>query len=191
MSSRLLPLPVLAAGLVVLTACGDPLGSNLNTATFADTLVVYSLSGTPPAYPTAFSSISRFVTRADASFSFDIVFDMDTTGRTLIYPLKLVGGGYAGTRAVGLQKLTGTFDALVQAPSTGYQTDSVVVLAKGEALVMAVTSGSCSIYNPSQTLYTKLVVDSANTVSRQIYFRYVQDPNCGYRSLTPGVVPKN
>ena len=39
--------------------------------------------------------------------------------------------------------------------------------------------------------YTKLVVDSIDVARRAVFFRTVHDPNCGYRSLIPGVVPKN
>ena len=36
-----------------------------------------------------------------------------------------------------------------------------------------------------------LVVDSIDVVRRAVFFRTVHDPNCGYRSLVPGVVPTN
>jgi hypothetical protein len=40
-------------------------------------------------------------------------------------------------------------------------------------------------------MYSKLVIDSVNTGRRAIFFRSVNDPNCGYRNLVPGAVPKN
>jgi hypothetical protein len=57
--------------------------------------------------------------------------------------------------------------------------------------VMQVQSQDECLAYLSTIRYTKLVVDSIDVARRAIFFRTVHDPNCGYRSLVPGVVPKS
>ena len=53
------------------------------------------------------------------------------------------------------------------------------------------TASSICIYDPAPTLYAKVVIDSTKpTTTRAIYMRVTTDPNCGYRSLVPGL-PSN
>jgi hypothetical protein len=52
------------------------------------------------------------------------------------------------------------------------------------------SAADCS-FSFSTILYTKFVVDSIDVARRAIYFRAVHDPNCGYRNLVAGAVPKN
>jgi hypothetical protein len=56
-------------------------------------------------------------------------------------------------------------------------------------VVFELASDACQ-YSLASQLYAKLVVDSVASTRRQIYFRAVRDPNCGFRSLQPGV-PKS
>jgi SET domain-containing protein len=56
---------------------------------------------------------------------------------------------------------------------------------------MQVQSSSECQFSFSTIMYSKLVIDSVNTGRRAIFFRSVNDPNCGYRNLVPGAVPKN
>jgi len=184
-----------------LSACNDPNSTSTIIPVVADTLTVFALTGTPPSFPSAFLASSGAVTRADGSFNFDIAFDIDASNKVIVYPQKLVGvpcvvgalncGGAAGAKPVGLQRVTVAFDSLLRAPGSGYQFDSTFALTPGEALVMQVQSASECQFSISTIMYSKIVVDSINPSRRAIFFRSVNDPNCGFRNLVAGAKPRN
>ena len=183
------------------SACDNPNQTSTLISVVADTLQVFALTGTPPSYPAAFLASSGAVTRADGNFNFDVAFDINASNEVIVYPQKLVGvpcvagavncGGAAGGKPVGLQRITVAFDSLERAPTAGYQFDSTFVLTPGQGLVMQVQSSSECPLSFSTVMYSKFVIDSIDTGRRSIYFRSVNDPNCGYRSLVPGTTPKN
>lgn len=178
-----------AAFIVVSAACNDSTGFEASRAVVTDTFTVYSISGTPPGFPSALSTTARSIVRADGDFSFDIAFDIDAQGRALLYPVRLVGGQYTADRQVGLQKATVTFEQLLKAPNNGYKYDSVMVSRPGDAVVVQVISQNCG-FALSPAIYSKLAIDVVDVVSRSIKFRMTHDPNCGFRSFAPGV-PKD
>lgn len=183
------------------SACDNPNATNNLVSVIADTLTVYALTGTPPSYPAAFLASSGAVTRADGSFNFDVAFDIDPSNHVVIYPQKLVGvpcvvgalncGGALGAKPVGLQRITVAFDSLQRAPASGYQFDSTYTLTPGQGLVMQVQSSSECPLSFSTIMYSKFMIDSIDTGRRAVFFRSVNNPNCGYRSLVPGEKPKN
>ena len=203
MKSRLLVSSVGLASAIAfgVSGCNDPNSTNNVIPVFADTLTVFALTGTPPSFPAAFLASSGAVTRADGSFNFDIAFDIDASNQVIIYPQKLVGvpcvigalncGGALGAKRVGLQRLTVPFDSLQRAPANGYQFDSTFTMKPGQGLVMQVQSSSECQFSFSTIMYSKIVIDSVNIGRRAIFFRAVNDPNCGYRNLVPGAIPKN
>ncbi|HEV7838487.1 MAG TPA: hypothetical protein VGO75_10515, partial [Gemmatimonadaceae bacterium] len=73
---------------VVLNACGDPTNLRATTTTTVDTLYVFALSGTPPTYPSGVSIIARQAVRVDGFAGFDVAFDIDASGRAVVYPVK-------------------------------------------------------------------------------------------------------
>jgi hypothetical protein len=203
MKSRLL---VSSAGLASalafgLAACSDPNQAITPSTVVADTLTVFALTGTSPSFPSGYLAASGAVTRADGNFNFDVAFDIDAARNIVVYPQKLVGvpcvvgalncGGALGAKPVGLQRITVPFDSLTRAPASNYVFDSSFVVTPGQGLVMQVQSSADCSFSISSILYTKFVVDSIDAARRAIYFRAVHDPNCGYRTLIPGAVPKN
>ena len=204
MKSRLSRLPaalLIFAFVAGLAACDDPNETDFLEQVQADTATVYALNGTSPSFPSGYRSASGAVTRADGNFNFDIAFDIDAANKVVVYPQRFVGvpcivgapncGGVLGAKRVGLQRLTVAFDALDRASNGGYVFDSTFVLSPGEGLAMQVQDGQdCSLFI-STVHYSKLVIDSIDTNRRAIYFRAVNNPNCGYRSLVAGAVPKN
>ena len=203
MKSRLLlsTLGVASAATFALSACNDPNQIDTIIPVVADTLVVYALTGTPPSYPAAFLASAGAVTRADGAFNFDVAFDIDASNQVVIYPQKLVGvpciigalncAGALGAKPVGLQRINVAFDSLQRAPADGYVFDSTFVMKAGQALVMQVQASSECPFSFSTVMYSKFVIDSLNPSRRSIYFRSVNDPNCGYRNLVPGAKPRN
>lgn len=180
----------MAAALVLSSAaCDSSTGFEASRAVVTDTFTVYSITGTPPGFPSALSTTSQALVRADGDFGFDIAFDIDAQGRALLYPVRLLGGQYTADRQVGLQKATTTFEQMLKAPTGGYRFDSVLVSQPGDAILVQVITQNCQ-FALSPALYSKLAVDAIDPVTRTISFRMTHDPNCGFRSFAPGV-PKD
>lgn len=178
---------------VALAACGDPLATKATLDVYTDTVNVYALSGTPPSVPTAVHISSGAAIRADATFSFDFAADIDASGNVVLLPVRLVASGIATTHTVGLQAVSGTFDALTSAPRTAFRYDSsTVVSGKGGVFVAEITDPTlCAVSLKGAAYFAKLVVDSVRISDRAIFIREVVDPNCGFRSLVSGSIPKD
>lgn len=191
--------PLLVALLVMSTAgalaCDDPFALEATTETVRDTLTAFAMSGTPPAFPSAFHAGSGAVVRIEPDIGFDVAFDINTDGSVrviparLISPTKLVFGQLTSTHQVAVLTPTGPFDGVSIAPRAGYGIDSLLTVTPGETVVLRVESDRCQ-FQLSQILYAKFVVDSVNTSTRQVFFRTVRNPNCGFRSFEPGI-PKD
>lgn len=189
MKSRLVLVATICVA-AVLNACGDPTNIRAQLPTFVDTLSVWALSGTPPTYPSGISIPGRQVVTVNANAGFDVALDINSAGQPVIYPVRLVVSTPGGGRPVGLQKVAGTFETVEKAPSTGYETDSALVLTTGETVVMETphnASQEVCQFAISPNLYGKITVDSVNLVSRILYFRLATDPNCGFRSFAVGI----
>jgi len=175
---------------IVLNACGNVASLKATLPTTVDTLSLWALSGTPPSYPSAISIVARQIVRVDGFAAFDIAFDIDANGKTVVYPVKLVVTSPSGSRQVGMQKVSGTFDQLLTAPSSGFETDSSLVMAPGEVLAIESphnVSGDVCQFAVSPNLYAKIGLDSVNLATRIIYLRMGFDPNCGFRSFATGI----
>ena len=115
---------------------------------------------------------------------------MNASGNAVVYPPKLVVNSLAGPRQVGFLKATGSFESVLEAPSTGFGTDASVVLAPGETVVIQsahnIPNDICQ-FALSPYIYAKITVDSVNVANRILYLRMGVDPNCGFRSFVSGV----
>ncbi|HEX3533282.1 MAG TPA: hypothetical protein VHT23_03610 [Gemmatimonadaceae bacterium] len=174
----------------VLNACGNIASVKATIPTYVDTLSLWSLSGTPPSYPSAISITTRQIVLVDGFAGFDIALDIDANGRTVVYPVKLVVAVPGGTRAVGLERVSGSFENVLEAPKTGFETDSALVMAPGEVVAIESPhngSGDICQFSISPNIYAKITVDSVNLASRVIYLRMGFDPNCGFRSFAAGI----
>jgi hypothetical protein len=178
---------------VFLSACGgaDPFAAQLPTS--QDVYTLFALTGTPPAYPSGLNIYGRTPTRVDGNGNFDVAFDINQDGNAVLYPVKLIVSNVGGDRPVGLKKVPGTFDQITEAPTGTYQTDSAVVAAIGETVVVQAnrgTSGDVCSLNISPNIYSKILVDSIDVASRTITIETVLDPNCGFRSFAAGIPSK-
>jgi hypothetical protein len=174
----------------VLNACGNVASLKATIPTYVDTLSLWSLSGTPPSYPSGISITTRQIVRVDGFASFDVAFDIDANGKTVIYPVKLIVAVPGGSRPVGIQRVTGPFENVLEAPRTGYQTDSAFVMVPGEVVAVESPhngSGDICQFSISPNVYAKIAVDSVNLASRVIYLRMGFDPNCGFHSFATGI----
>lgn len=187
-------LRVAAVALAVLAvACGDPTRATATSANMLLSLNVYALTGSPPSTPNAVALFGG-LRRADATFDFDLAFDLDASGKVVLYPVRALAGTLAGSLSsrIGLQVVSGTFEALREAPTGIYDTLTVRTISPGTVVAIEVVDqrGQCRFSFGGQFQYAKLVVDSVNVPTRRVYFRTVTDPNCGYRSLVPDEIPE-
>jgi hypothetical protein len=179
---------------LLLAACeSNPIYGRATFETQLDSLLVQALTGTPLGSLSALNVATRTVSRAETSslgtITFDIVFDVEA-GKVKLYPAKLIAFDARGVnnRIVGMLKSSRPFDQVTEAPTGGYQYDSVLVANVGETVIVNTRSDFCSgAFLPD--IYAKLVVDSI-TPQRLMYVRLASDPNCGFRGLVPGEVPR-
>jgi hypothetical protein len=102
-----------------------------------------------------------------------------------------VASPLAATHAVALQHSSVPYDSLTRAPKNGYTADSALVVAVGQTTVLYVDNPLyCYGSLLSTKFYAKMVVDSVDA-RHALHARLTVDPNCGFYSLNPGVVPKD
>lgn len=170
--------------------------STVPKATYSNPLGRYTLTTLTNGALTEPNAIGFLLgaTKASATFNFDLLFDVDASGKVLVYPVRYVAGALAGTlKRIGMQSVPGGFDALRVAPDSGYDTLSVQKVSVGQAVAVQIRDQNSCFSNQTlsiQMLYAKFVVDSVNTATRHVYVRTVTDPNCGYRSVVADSVPK-
>src|SRR5688500_17012803 len=116
--TRFLRVAVVALAAAIV-ACGDPTRPQATTAHVLLSFSLYPLTGSPAAVSNGVSFFGGPV-RADANCQFDVAFDIDPSGKLLVYPVRSIAGALAGGLAtrVGIQPVTGTFDALREAPES-------------------------------------------------------------------------
>ena len=192
---------VVVALAMLAVACGDLTRPKASTPNIAVTYSLAAFTGAPVNLPTAISFLGG-ATRADSRFAFDLAFDLDPSGAVVVLPVRAVGGALGDAiyqqqtglplKRVGLQKVSGPFEALREAPTTGYDTLAVQTIGPGTVLaVQLLDFSNCFTGFGGSTLYAKLSVDSVNATTRRIYARSVVDPNCGYRGLVADSIPTN
>jgi hypothetical protein len=178
-------LPLLA--LTLLAACDDPFALTPRVENRADTVSLWAVSGTPVNRPSAYlmsrGGFPGTVVRTDRQSSFDIVFDIDTAGLALLLPTGAVDLGVGS----GVLKSTQPFDSITLAPTTGYQDTLGVALTTGDAAVIRSPLVQCSPVSAPYPLYAKLRVLTLDLTERRMDFEILENPNCGFRGLEPGL----
>jgi hypothetical protein len=183
---RRIALMAVATASIGAAACDDPFAPRATSSVRTDSFIVYSVSQTPVNVPAAFNIVFFTPLRLEPTYGFDLVFDIDETGKVVLIPVSLVGGAVTAGRRVGLQKLTTSYEEMTRAPTSGYKFDSTVVLDIGEAALVELQTDICQ-FQSSQLVYAKLQIKAVDPVARTIVFRITYDPNCGFRSFLPGV----
>jgi hypothetical protein len=186
MTSRL-RLILAIATFVGAAACGDPTRPRADIPVVADTVELFALNGSLLSAPVAFTILGGATVTLNSGFGFDVAVDLDSQGRILLYPARLVANNLAATSLVGIRRVDESYDDLLLAPRGGFRGDSVTVLQVGQVAVVEVTSEVCQFALAGIHLYGKFVVDSITPAARKLYGRLTTNPNCGFRSLVPGV----
>jgi hypothetical protein len=188
----LLLLGIAAAAAVA--ACGDPFGIPVAQLTNTlDTISLYAVTGTEVQTPSAYCLGSCGPTRAgaaelvrlDESTILDFAFDIDTLGRAVLKPTGAIRLG----RNSGLRTSPLVFDSIRLAPTLGYQLDSAVTVVVGTRVIVQSRLVTCP-WGGSSFYYAKLEVLAIDTGARRADLQLLLDPNCGYRGLVAGVVPR-
>ena len=176
---------------VVGVACGDFTGVPASLPTLTTSGTVYALNGAPPGAPTALHVFSGTLLPANANFVFDVAFDLNAAGNIIILPQRTVATGLTSTHTVGLQKVNVEFEALTEAPKSGYRADTAMVVALNQVVaVQSSDPNACGISLTGSTLYAKLAVTAVDLAAKQLTVRYTVDPNCGFFSFASGI-PKD
>jgi hypothetical protein len=183
---------VLAASAVavVAVACKSLTGVPASLSTVADSGIVYAINGAPSGAPTAVHMFTGSRTTADASFFFDIAFDIDASGNITLLPQRTVASGLTSTHGVGLQKSTQAYADIHEAVKSGYRADTAMVVNTNQTVLVQVQDPACAVSITGTSIYGKLVVLSVDKAARTLQVQLTADPNCGFLSFDPGV-PKN
>lgn len=183
---RRLALPALLLCAGVLGACSDPLTAKATDLNVTQPFLLHALTGSQLPFASALSLPARSVTRVDGSFAFDVAFDINASGDIILYPVGMVGQNPTGNRRVGIMKPGTLYDAITEAPKTGYMVDTATVVKVGEAAIVQAQETACSL-SVTPYYYAKVVVDSVNLPSRVLYGRTMINTNCGFRQLIAGL----
>ena len=182
-------LTLLGCAVAGAAACGNPFALQPAGTNFVDTLVsIYALSGTAVSQPSAYSIYARSPVRTDLGQPFDFAFDIDSTGEAKFFvPGALKLGKVSGFQVSALQ-----YDSVKIAPTTGYKSDSAIVVHENSVLIAFTSTTPCvSSLGIQSPYYAKLHVLAIDTMSapngRRIDFEILSDLNCGYRGLEEGV----
>jgi hypothetical protein len=177
--------------LALAVACDDFTGVPASLSTVTDSGTVYALNGAPPGAPTALHLYTASRQPADASFLFDIAFDINPAGDVVILPLRTVASGLASSHSVGLQHVQTEFSLLDRAPKSGYRPDTAFVTRAGQTIAIQSSNPNiCGVSITGTAIYAKLIILSTNVSERKMSIQYTVDPNCGFLSFSPGV-PKD
>ena len=172
-------------------ASGDFTGVPASLPTVTQTGSVYAINGAPVGAPTALHVFSGTLLPANASFVFDIAFDIDGAGNPVLLPQRVVATGLTSTHTVSLQKVGGDFDALTSAPKSGYHADTTMVVSLNQVVaIQSSDPNACGVSLTGSTLYAKLVVTAVDRAAKQLTVLYTVDPNCGFFSFAAGL-PKD
>lgn len=188
-----LPALIVAVGAVVAVNGCDSTSIKAQFENVDTTAVVYAVNGTPPNFPAAllFRSGSSNPVRVDASFLFDVAFDLNAAGDVQVYTMRALASQFVPGHSVGLKVDTTTFVNVRTAPTTGYKFDSSMVVPVGRTILVNVIEQSCSQFSIlGQNLYAKFVIDSVQAPTRTIYVHFLANLNCGFVSLGEGVPDK-
>jgi hypothetical protein len=182
-----------AALAAVLSACGNtPVLPPAQIPVADQVFTLYALTGTPVNTPSAYSILLPGPVRLDQTSDFDFAFDirpdsqlgLGQTGDTVAALLPRYQFGF--TADGGFQATTQEFDSIRVAPGSGYENKKPMRITDGSVLFATSRLQTCN-FNVYLPHYAKLVVQQIDLVQRTVAIRAVLDPNCGYRSLGPGI----
>jgi hypothetical protein len=170
-------------------ACKDfaSIDAGLQNVTASDT--VYALNGGPPNAANSIKFFEGNVARADQGFGFDVAFDLDKDNNIVIIPSRALSTSFNSPYSVGLQRMTGEFETILDAPKDGYRPDTSTTIVVGQTIVAESRDvlGVCLYSLKGQSYYSKLVINEVDPTLKRIVFTVTVNRNCGFRSFAPGI----
>lgn len=172
-------------GLVSLAACGDPLEPVLIPVPDEPrTVDLVPFSGGALTESSAFDVITATGVRTDQLGGWDFVFDVLPAGTATLWPRGSVVSDEDPMDA-GLRVLDVEFDAVREAPESGYTKIDPVPISVGD--VIAVQSRRDPSYGSIRCRrYGKIEIMALDTSAGTLTFRHLVNPNCEKRNLVPG-----
>ena|SRR5438128_1565112 len=171
------------AALVGLAACGSSTGlPPAHIENVVDSVALYALDGTPLTAPSAYDIEFLRTVRTDVTTAYDFIFNIDAADRALLLPTGAVGLG----KQSGIRLESAAFDAITDAPTSGYVDSTAVAIDSGSVAVIRSRPTQCT-FGAIVFLYAKIEVLKIDRVARRLDFRILADLNCGYRQLQPGL----
>lgn len=184
------PIAVALVLVAMVEACGDLTRPKPSRENFTDTLTLSTINGTPVDAPAGLWLFGSVGVPIDAGFGFDLGFDIDAQGAATLYTVRKIAGGLSTAHTVGLMRLEQGFEALTEAPKTGFVTDSSYSVSVGDAFAIVSTDpAACGVFSFSNQIYAKLEVLEINPGNRTVKSRFTVNPNCGFVSLAPTGIP--
>jgi len=185
-AARRRSLVALVAVAFAAVGCDDPFQIQARNINIDAGFELWALSGSPAAFPSGLLVPQASAVRLDAAGSFDLAFDIDRDGRLMVLPVASVVSPIAGTRTIGFQRATGSYNALLEAPNNGWQNDTLLLVNEGQSFFVKVSTQFCQ-FDLRQDIYAKFLVDSVIPAERRIKLSARVNPNCGFRSLVSGL----
>lgn len=176
----------LAATFFLAAGCEDPFDVGAQRSTLDVAFEAWALTGSPPSFPAGFTVFFTTAVPTNADGDFDIAFDIDEDGRLVVLPVSRVVLPLTGQRRVGFIRMTSPYNTVLEAPLTGWLYDTTLVVNPGGSFLVRVQSPACQ-FDVRPDLYAKFFVDSIIPEERRVKLIARVNPNCGYRSLLPGV----
>ncbi len=183
---RLAQLLTLAGLAVGVAACEDPFKVQASFPNVNQTFTIAALTGADVSAPAGLYLDGRTVVRIGGDFAFDIAFDINAEGKPVFIPVGMVGTPLTGANPIGFQRIAGGYEALTEAPKTGYHFDSTMAVDLGAAIAIQAQSANC-LQSLTPYIFARAVIDSINPATRVLYGRTVINLNCGFRQLTAGL----
>jgi hypothetical protein len=175
-------------------ACGDPFATTASLPTIDDTAAVFALTGAPESAPTAINISFPRAVITTPSEQYDVVFDIRNDS-AFVYPPHAIGAALTA----GIQLSSKPYDAITQAPVSGYDDTMPQFVKAGDVLLVRSQSSLCSTQGIQARLflYAKIVIDSIfydeatpPHTPRTMWYHMRNDPNCGFISFADGI-PKS
>jgi hypothetical protein len=181
-AARALPAAVL--GFALLASCNNGIGlPPAAIANVVDTITLYALTGTPFDTPSAYSVSGATSIKTYLSAGFDFAFDIRNVGGPMLLPT----GAVNLPTSSGLLKSGQSFDGITEAPTQeNYEATQPLLVDVGTVAVVRSRPQPC-VSISSQPLYAKVHVLAIDQTQRTITFEILNDQNCGYLGLAPGL----
>ena len=161
--------------------------------TFADTNTLFSINGGPPNGASGVNTCGPQPVIARPISLFDFAVDIEGTQAFVLPPQLVSSAGSAGWLSTDT-----AYDLLTEAPTTGYNDTTALLIAPGSVFMIQAIKPGCSglPYTSQHYIYSKFIIDSIHyypynpttaPAGQTVYYRMVSDPICGYTSFLPGI----